>query len=204
MTQDTEPKTPQDVAQDTTPQKSEISQPKTPQDTTPQKSEVSHQEEELSEEEQLQNQIKQLTESLEKAQANLLRERAELENFKRRSAKASSETLKYASFELVKELLPVLDSLEKAIESAKNEESSVDSIREGLEMVYKIAQDALAKHGTTLIDPVGEEFDPNQHQAVGMVASEEVPEDHVVDVMQKGYMLYERVIRAAMVRVAQK
>ncbi len=162
------------------------------------------QEDKISEEQTQEAQIKKLTEDLEKAQADLLRERAELENFKRRSAKASSDTLKYASSELIKELLPVLDSLGKAIESAQNEDTSVTSIREGVEMVYKMAQDALTKHGVTQINPVGEQFDPNQHQAVGMVASEEVPEEHVVDVMQKGYMLYERVLRAAMVRVSQK
>ena len=159
---------------------------------------------ELSEEENLQSQVQQLTDALAKAQADLLRERAELENFKRRSAKANSESLKYASTNLVKELLPVLDSLEKAIDSSQNEEASVDSIREGIEMVYKMAQDAMIKNGVLLTNPVGEAFDPNQHQAVGMVNSEEVAENHIVDVLQKGYMLYDRVIRAAMVRVCQK
>ncbi len=129
---------------------------------------------------------------------------AEFENYKKRMVRENSERLKYANGDLIKELLPSLDNLERAIDHAKKEESSRESMIEGLEMVYKMAQESLVKFGVTRVDASGQVFDPNLHQAVGMVDAEEVPENHVAEQLQAGYTLYDRVLRPSMVRVAGK
>lgn len=133
-----------------------------------------------------------------------LRLNAEFENFKRRMTKENADRLKYYHIGLIKELLPALDSLEHAIDHGKKDNATVDAILEGIEMVYKINQEALGKFSVKKIEAKGEAFDPNIHQAVGTVESEEVPEDHVVDEFQVGYLLHDRVIRPAMVRVSKK
>ncbi len=129
---------------------------------------------------------------------------AEFENYKKRMVRENSERLKYSNGDLIKELLPSLDNLERAIDHAKKEESSRESMIEGLEMVYKMAQESLVKFGVARIDASGQVFDPNLHQAVGMVDAGEVPENHVAEQLQAGYTLYDRVLRPSMVRVAGK
>jgi molecular chaperone GrpE len=137
-------------------------------------------------------------------QDRYMRLNAEFENYKKRMARESSERLKYSSGELIKELLPSLDNLERAIDHAWREESSRESMIEGLEMVFKMAQESLSRFGVSRIDASGELFDPNLHQAVGMVEEAEVPENHVAEQLQAGYLLYDRVLRPSMVRVSGK
>lgn len=137
-------------------------------------------------------------------QDRLLRLNAEFDNYKKRMIRENSERLRYSSFDLLAGLLPTLDNLERAIDHAKKEESTRESMVEGLEMVYKMAQDTLGKHGVSKISAQGEVFDPTRHQAVGMVETKEVPGNHVAEECQVGYTLHERILRPAMVRVAGK
>ena len=136
-------------------------------------------------------------------QDRLLRTNAEFENFKKRAAKENVERFKYYHLGLVKELLPALDSLERAIEHGKKENTTVEAMLEGIQMVLKLIQEALKKFSVSKINAIGEPFDPTVHQAVGTVESDMVPEDHVVDQFQVGYLLHDRVIRPAMVRVSK-
>ena len=105
--------------------------------------------------------------------------------------------------ELIRELLPAIDSLKEHSLILSNEDAT-GSMIEGIEMVNRMMQESLNKFGVSRIEPQGEPFDPNCHQAVGMVQTDEVPENHVLDVFQVGYYLHGRVVRPAMVRVAEK
>ena len=149
-------------------------------------------------------QLKKAQQQIETFQDRLLRTNAEFENYKKRMAKESAERFKYYHMGLVKELLPALDSLERAIEHGQKENTTTEAMLEGIQMVYKLNQEALEKFSVSKIEAIGEPFDPAVHQAVGMVESDTVPEDHVVDQFQIGYQLHDRVIRPAMVRVSKK
>ena len=105
-----------------------------------------------------------------------LRVNAEFENYKKRMIRESSDRLKYFHLDLIKELLPSLDNLERAISHAKSENNDVDSMIEGLEMVNKMTHEVFEKFGVSRVDTIGEVFDPNFHQAVGVVESDSVPE----------------------------
>ncbi|MBT4184349.1 MAG: nucleotide exchange factor GrpE, partial [Deltaproteobacteria bacterium] len=108
-----------------------------------------------------------------------LRVNAEFENYKKRMIRESSDRLKYFHLDLIKELLPSLDNLERAISHAKSENNDVDSMIEGLEMVNKMTHEVFEKYGVSRVDTTGEVFDPNFHQAVGVVESDSVPENHI-------------------------
>ena len=133
-----------------------------------------------------------------------LRVNAEFENYKKRIIRENSERFKYFNLDLIKELLPSLDNLERAITHAKNENKDFDSMIEGLEMVNKMTHEVFEKFGVSRVSTVGEVFDPNIHQAVGVVQSDSVPENHVVEECLAGYLLHDRIIRPAMVRVSGK
>ena len=134
----------------------------------------------------------------------LLRQHAEMDNFRKRMAREQADRLRYHHMELIRELLPAIDSLERALNHSQQQEDGSGSIIEGIEMVNRMMQESLNKFGVSRIEPQGEPFDPNCHQAVGMVQTDEVPENHVLDVFQVGYYLHDRVVRPAMVRVAEK
>ena len=133
-----------------------------------------------------------------------LRVNAEFENYKKRIVRENSERFKYFNLDLIKELLPSLDNLERAITHAKSENKDFDSMIEGLEMVNKMTHEVFEKFGVSRLNTVGEVFDPNIHQAVGVVQSDSVPENHVVEECLGGYLLHDRIIRPAMVRVSGK
>ena len=134
-----------------------------------------------------------------------LRGQADAENARRRAARDVENAHKFALEKFVGELLPVLDSLEKAIESA---ESSADGeaaapIAEGVQLSMKLFLDVLAKAGITQVDPTGEPFDPQHHEAMAMVPNPDLEPNSVMEVMQKGYVLNGRLVRAAMVVVSK-
>ena len=131
-----------------------------------------------------------------------LRLNAEFDNYKKRMMRENSDRLKYFNMELIKELLPSVDNLERAISHAGDENSDLENMIEGLQMVYKGMQEAFGKFGVSEIESIGKEFDPNCHQAVGMIESQEVPENHVAEECLKGYYLHDRIIRPTMVRVS--
>lgn len=134
----------------------------------------------------------------------LLRQRAEMDNFRKRMAREQADRLKYHHMELIRELLPAIDSLERALEHGQQEGSASGGMIEGIEMVQRMMQESLGKFGVSRIEAQGQVFNPNCHQAIGMVQTDEVPENHVLDVYQVGYYLHDRVVRPAMVRVAEK
>lgn len=149
----------------------------------------------------------QLQEALAKVKAweeEYLRARAETENLRKRSAQEVINAGKFAIEGFAEALLPVADSLEMALSL---EQQTPEGLRGGVELTLKQLQQAFQKGRLTAIDPVGEKFDPNRHQAVSMVdgnaQNPAVPSHHVVQVMQKGYMVAERVLRPAIVVVAQ-
>jgi len=137
-------------------------------------------------------------------QDRYLRLNAEFDNYKKRMMRENSDRLKYFNMELIKELLPSVDNLERAISHAGDENSDLENMIEGLQMVYKGMQEAFGKFGVSEIESIGKEFDPNCHQAVGMIKSQEVPENHVAEECLKGYYLHDRIIRPTMVRVSGK
>ena len=134
----------------------------------------------------------------------LLRQHAEMDNFRKRMAREQADRLKYHHMELIRELLPAIDSLERALSHSEQQENTSGSMIEGIEMVNRMMLESLNKFGVSRIEPQGEPFDPNCHQAVGIVQTDKVPENHVLDVFQVGYYLHDRVVRPAMVRVAEK
>ena len=110
---------------------------------------------------------------------------------------------KFALESFSKELMPVADNLERALEAASGEDEAIKAIAEGVELTLKSFLDALKKHNVEQVDPVGEPFDPNLHQAMSMVENNEVEPNSVIAVMQKGYTLNGRLVRPAMVMVSK-
>lgn len=129
----------------------------------------------------------------------LLRARADFENFRKRAEREKTEHFKYALVDFVRELLPVIDNFERAL-SVKTD-SAADLLM-GVELIYKQLGDVLAKMGLTVIEEAPAPFDPTYHDAVASEENPNVPNHTVVEVMQKGYVLNERLIRPAMVKVA--
>ena len=131
----------------------------------------------------------------------LLRTVAESENIRRRASRDIENAHKYANERLLEDLLPVLDSLEKAME-LPDQSDNAKAVLEGIEISLRMFRETLEKGGVTIVDPVGEPFDPSKHEALAMVPNEEVEPNTVVEVVQKGYLLNERVVRAARVVVS--
>jgi len=131
----------------------------------------------------------------------LQRLQADFDNFRKRTQKEKAELIKYASERLVGELLPVLDNFDRAVSAAKVN-PDFTSFSQGVEMILRQMQTALSKEGLKAMDTVGQPFDPNLHEAVLRVASDEHPENTVVEELQKGYYLKEKVLRPCMVKVS--
>ena len=132
----------------------------------------------------------------------LLRNLAEVENVKRRAARDVENAHKFAVEKLINDLFPVIDSLEKAIETAASVEGA-EAIAEGVSLSMKLFVDTLSKSGVEQVDPLGEPFDPNLHEAMTMVPNPDAEPNTVMDVMQKGYVLNGRLARAAKVIVVK-
>ncbi len=132
----------------------------------------------------------------------LLRLQAEFDNFKKRQARERSEFLKFANEGLLREFLPVLDNLERALASA-TDEAQPAAIRTGIEMIVRLFRTTLEKAGVTPMEGLGKPFDPNWMQAVLQVDSPEGEDGRVVAVVQPGYLLEGRVLRPAMVNVSR-
>ncbi|MDY6814154.1 MAG: nucleotide exchange factor GrpE [Pseudomonadota bacterium] len=132
-----------------------------------------------------------------------LRTRAELDNLRRRGAKELEQAHRFALEKFVGELLPVKDSLELGLAAAQSEAPEVQSLREGSELTLRLLTGVLEKFGVEAIDPQGEKFDPERHQAVSMQPAQGAEPNTVLQVMQKGYSLNGRLLRPAMVVVAQ-
>lgn len=149
------------------------------------------------------SEVEALQATLSETEDRLLRLQAELANIQKRNAKERQDAAKYRSQSLAQELLPVMDSLERALAIEVEDEKSLN-LKKGLEMVMNLFTEAFAKEGISAIDPINQPFDPNFHQSIQMQpAAEGQAPDTVVAVVQKGYALKERVLRPAMVIVAE-
>ena len=147
----------------------------------------------------------QLQKETEQAQANLdlaLRTQAEMENLRKRTGRDIENAHKYALEKFVNELLPIMDSLQLGMSAAESAEN-IEDLREGMDLTLKMFISALEKFGVKTIDPQGEKFNPEQHEAVSMQEVEGTESNTVVTVMQKGYELNGRLVRPAMVMVAK-
>jgi molecular chaperone GrpE len=125
---------------------------------------------------------------------------AEFENYRKRSEKQQQEYRDYALVDAMRTLLPILDSLDRALNTKA---ASLEDFHAGIELIDKQFHDALAKLGVQPVIAEGEPFDPNLHQAIQMVDTDEVEDNHVLDELQRGYKLKDRLLRPAMVRVAR-
>ncbi|WP_238843430.1 nucleotide exchange factor GrpE [Thiomicrorhabdus xiamenensis] len=132
-----------------------------------------------------------------------LRLQADMENLRRRTRLDLEEAHKYALKKFVDALIPAMDSMEMGIEAASKEEATKESIKEGVEMTFKQMLDVLAEFSVERIDPKGEKFNPQDHEAMTMIPSPDHESQTVVDVIQKGYKLNDRLVRPARVIVAQ-
>ncbi len=152
------------------------------------------------------SEVETLKAQVQEFQEQMLRSQAEMQNVRRRAEIDVEKAHKFALEKFVKELLPVADSLEKAVESTEGHEESgelVASIREGVEMTLNLFMSSLKKFNVEQLNPVGEPFDPQQHEAMSMVPAPDAEPNSVVAVVQKGYLLNGRVVRPAMVMVAK-
>jgi len=131
-----------------------------------------------------------------------MRSQAEIENLKKRFQKEKSDLIRYSNESLIKQLLTVLDNLEKAIFAAQDEHS-VDAVREGVELTLKGLMDTLEKSGLEQVEAEGEPFDPNFHEAISEQKDNAAKPGTVLQVFQKGYILNKRLIRPAMVVVSK-
>ena len=130
-----------------------------------------------------------------------LRLAAEFDNYKRLIQRDQRDQIRFGNEHLLKELLPVVDNLERAIKSSR-EGGSSDILIQGVDLTLKQLTGALMRFHVVPIETVGRPFDPATHQAVTSIESEKVPKQHVVDELQRGYLLHDRILRAAMVSVS--
>lgn len=151
--------------------------------------------------EETNTELETLRAELEEQQQKLLRAQADFDNFRRRTLKEKEELGKYASAKLITELLPVIDNFERALASGE-QGADVTSYAKGVEMIFRQLEGVLKTEGLTAMEAVGEHFNPEFHQAIMQVESEEHEEGVVVEEVQKGYILKDKVLRPAMVKVS--
>lgn len=151
--------------------------------------------------EEAQGELKKARAQAEELQQRLLRTQADFDNFRRRTVKEKEELAQYASFKLMTDLLPVLDNFERALVAVQTG-SEEQSFIKGVDMIFRQFTQVLEQEGVKAMNAVGEPFNPEFHQAIMQVESEEHEEGIVVEEVQKGYMLNERVLRPAMVKVS--
>ena len=137
-----------------------------------------------------------------------LRAEAEMQNVRRRASKDVEHAHKFGAEKLIQNLLPVIDSLEKALESSElvkdlDQDHSAKAVLDGVGLCHKMFLDILGKENVAVVDPHGEPFDPNLHQAMSMVENPDMEPNSVVAVIQKGYQLNGRLVRPAMVMVSK-
>jgi len=160
-------------------------------------------------EKEVETAVQQVHEEYKAERDRLLRTAAEAENTKKRLQVDYQRQLKFANEGILEGMIPVLDSLEAAIKSAaeqgetSNASHAFTTFNEGVQLVHKQFLDALRIHGLTSIEAVGEMFDPNQHEALLVTASDDVPEGKIIEEFRRGYMLHTRVLRASQVVVSQ-
>ena len=151
-------------------------------------------------------QLKNAKAESDEKQKQMLYKMAEYDNLKKRADREKKDFLKYANESLVKDLVPVLDSIDQAVGAAQEAEietaEGFTALREGVELIQKQLLGSLEKRGVSVIDTEGEIFDPQKHEAVSMAPSDDIPQNNIIQAFQKGYTLHDRVIRPSMVVVS--
>lgn len=145
----------------------------------------------------------QLLEQVASAKDQVLRVQAEMQNVRRRAERDVENAHKYALDKFTADLLPVVDNLERALAAIDTEDEAQKGVSEGLELTLKSFMEVLSRHKIEAIDPAGQPFDADLHQAVSMVPNPDLEPNTVMDVFQKGYTLNGRLVRPAMVVVSQ-
>jgi len=149
----------------------------------------------------VQNELTSKSEECKAINDKYLRLAAEFENYKRLTQRDQREQIRFGNEQLLKELLPVVDNMERAIKAARTNGSD-SALIQGVELTLKQLFGILAKFGVQAIETAGQDFDPSAHQAVSYGPSNDVPANKVLDEFQKGYRLHDRILRAAMVSVS--
>lgn len=155
-----------------------------------------------SEVETLKEELSQALNDAKSHQEQYLRTLADMENLRKRTQREKEDLAKFANENILREILPVVDNLERAVEHAEQSESS-DGLFEGVQMTLTQFSQLLEKFGVEPVDAVGQPFDPAFHQAMGQMESDEYPPNTVVQQMQKGYQLNKRLLRPAFVMLAK-
>lgn len=138
------------------------------------------------------------------ARQDMLRMQADMENLRKRLVREHEKSRLRTLERFMSDLLPVRDSLERGLEAANDPAASVEALTEGKQLIMKMLTKAMGDHGLQTIDPLGDQFDPEKHEAMTMLTSDHVDENTVIDVIEKGYQLHDRLIRPAKVVVSRK
>ena len=144
-----------------------------------------------------------LNEALQQAKDQTLRTQAEMQNLRRRVDRDVENAHKFALEKFVGELLPVVDNLERALAAIDSDEEHLAAVREGIELTLKSFHGVLEGHKVKQVEPTGQPFDPDFHQAISMLPNPDVAANTVIEVFQKGYTLNDRLVRPAMVVVSK-
>ena len=174
-----------------------------PQDPGSEDAAESRPETEQSDAQSATSEVEQLTTDLANAKDQVLRTHAEMQNLRRRMERDVENAHKYALEKFVGELLPVVDNLERSIQAMADVDGDFKAVSDGIELTLKSFQDVLARFKVEAVDPGGEAFNPDLHQAMSMLEVPDAKPNTVIDVFQKGYTLNGRLIRPAMVVVAK-
>jgi len=151
----------------------------------------------------LQSQLATLAAAFESAKEQSLRSQADAQNARRRAEQDVEKAHKFGLEKIVNDLLPVVDNLERSLTAIDSGNDAFAAVVEGIQLTHKSFVDALARHGVVAVNPQGEPFDPQLHQAVSAVPSPDVEPNTVINVFQKGYTLFGRLVRPAMVVVSK-
>jgi len=138
------------------------------------------------------------------ARQDMLRMQADMDNLRKRLVREHEKSRRRTLERFMTDLLPVRDSLERGLEAASDPAATVDTLIEGKQLIMKMLTKAMADHGLMVIDPVGESFNPELHEAMTMLPSAQHDENTVIDVLEKGFQLHDRLIRPAKVVVSRK
>ena len=138
------------------------------------------------------------------ARQDMLRMQADMDNLRKRLVREHEKARRRTLERFMNDLLPVRDSLERGLEAASDPAASVESLKEGKQLIMKMLSKAMGDHGLQTIDPIGEAFNPEQHEAMTLLPSDQHDENTVIDVLEKGYQLHDRLIRPAKVVVSRK
>ena len=138
------------------------------------------------------------------AKQDMLRMQADMENLRKRLVREHEKARRRTLERFMGDLLPVRDSLERGLEAAEDQAATVEALKQGKQLIMKILTKVMGDHGLQIIDPAGEKFDPEKHEALTMLPSADHDENTIIDVIEKGYQLHERLIRPAKVVVSRK